>query len=184
MNEALFDLLNQQAGRVAALDTLARFFANYGVFLLAGLLGVLGAGSLVRARPLAFRTLAAAVLAVAITGGFILIAGNVIFEQRPFVGDPDTVLLIRHAADNGFPSVHAALAATIATVGALAWRRWAPLLVLMLLLATVSRVFVGVHLPGDVIAGWFGGAIAGIVAWNVSARMVRNRPVVAERSSG
>lgn len=171
MNEALFDLINQEAGRVAAVDALARFLASDGIFLLAAALGVLGAISLVRDRSLAGRAAAAAIVAIAVTGLMILASGQIIFENRPFVGDPDTVRLIAHAADNGFPSDHASVGAAIATVGGLAWPRWAPVLAVLLVLTTVSRVFVGVHLPGDVAAGWLLGGSAAVAGWYLVGRL-------------
>ena len=165
MNELLFDGVNSLAGRADALDSAARFLANDGIYVLAGLLAILGLVELRRNLPFALFVAASATFALVITGGLILVAGHLVVEQRPFVGDHDTVLLIKHAADNGFPSDHASVSAAMAVVGMLAWRRWIPVLAALLFITGLARVVVGVHLPGDILAGWIGGTAAALLAW-------------------
>lgn len=165
MNELLFDGINSLAGHVGALDSAARFLANDGIYVLAGLLAILGLAQLRRNFAFALFVAASATLALVITAGLILVAGHLVVEQRPFVADHDTVLLIKHAADNGFPSDHASVSAAIAVVGMLAWRGWIPVLAALLFLTGLARIVVGVHLPGDIVAGWIGGAAAALLAW-------------------
>lgn len=165
MNELLFDGVNGMAGHVGALDSAARFLANDGIYVLAGLLAVLGLFELRRNLPFALFVAGSATLALVITGGLIVVAGHLVVEQRPFVADHDTVLLIKHAADNGFPSDHASVSAAMAVVGMLAWRRWIPVLAVLLVVTGLARVVVGVHLPGDILAGWLGGTAAALLSW-------------------
>ena len=63
-----------------------------------------------------------------------------------------------------FPSSHAANAAAVATF--LWWYvpRWKVLWGILALLIGYSRIYVGVHYPLDVLAGWFVGVISGWVA--------------------
>ena len=164
MNEALFDLMNGH-GHTHLLDAAGRFWAQQGIIVLAAALGLLGLREIWRDWRRATAIAVAAAGALAVTGLLLLVAGHLVVEPRPFVGDHDTVLLIHHAADNSFPSDHSAVAAAMAGVGLLAWRRWAPLLALLVAAIGLARIFVGVHLPGDVLAGWIGGGAAAALAW-------------------
>jgi len=78
---------------------------------------------------------------------------NIWYDQRPFVEHPNqTVLLIKHARDNGFPSDHATVAFAVA-FAVLAFSR--PLGAFLVVAATaiaLDRVFVGVHFPIDLAA--------------------------------
>ena len=61
-----------------------------------------------------------------------------------------------------FPSGHAQVAFTVATYLSLLLRRWSPLLLLLALGVALSRIYMGVHYPLDVIVG---GALGAISAW-------------------
>ena len=176
MNEHLLDGLNGLAGLSAAGDDLGRLFAEEGIFLLALGLAALGVFQVVSDRRKGVRVAAAAGAAVGLTLVALLVVGGFIVERRPFVADGDTIQLISHSADNSFPSDHAAMAAAAATVGVLAWR-WAgvPLATLAVVIG-VSRVFVGVHYPGDVVAGWAIGVAAGWVAWRTAGLLGARLP--------
>lgn len=181
MNEGLLDIVNGAAGHWQALDGAARFMAGDGLYALAGLLAVLGLLELRRDFRRGLRIGLAAALALGVTALLIAAAGHVRYEDRPFLSDADTVRLIPHAADNGFPSDHAAAAAAIAVVGALAWRRWAPVLLAWAALIGAARVFVGVHLPDDVAAGWAMGGAAALGAWMVAGPVMAVLPAPLRR---
>ena len=96
-------------------------------------------------------------LAWGVLGGalaYILVkaAGALFYDTRPFVTD-HTAPLFAHPADNGFPSDHATLAATVALL-VMTYRRW---LGVVLLAASVSvgvaRVAAHVHHGQDIVAG-------------------------------
>jgi len=75
-------------------------------------------------------------------------------------------LLVDCGGGKSMPSSHAANAFGQAVLFAMLYRRWAwPLLVFAALIA-ISRVFVGVHYPFDILVGAIIGAAAGYVgAW-------------------
>lgn len=97
---------------------------------------------------------------------------------------PDLVPHLTHMASASFPSGHAFLSAvTYLTLGVLLARehggRRAKLLliggaVLVTLMIGVSRLYLGVHWPTDVLAGWSLGA-AWAALWWLAARLIDHR---------
>ncbi|WP_291207419.1 phosphatase PAP2 family protein [Hyphomonas sp.] len=129
----------------------------------------------------------ALVIAAAVGSGALL--GNLLklgFD-RP---RPDIVEHLTHAASSSFPSGHATLAAaTYLTLGALIARgqpnRSLKALVLsgailITILVGFSRVYLGVHWPTDVLAGWCLGAAWAALWWLV---LLRLKPSIEETRS-
>jgi undecaprenyl-diphosphatase len=101
--------------------------------------------------------------------------------------------LVSHLVDVhtlSFPSGHAMLSAvTYLTLGALA-ARFLPgrvtrayvlsLAVLVTLMVGVSRVYLGVHWPSDVLAGWCAGFVWALLCW-LAARLLQRRGVVEDQ---
>ena len=168
VNERLFDGINGLAGRWSVLDDVAKFLANDAIFVLGALIAIFGVTELVRDGRRGVMVGAAGALALLVAGALAIAAGSLVTESRPFVGDADSIQLIRHGADNAFPSDHATVAAAAAVVAAMAWRRWAVAFIALAALIGIARVFVGVHLPGDVAVGWLLGTAAALAAWRLA----------------
>jgi undecaprenyl-diphosphatase len=73
-------------------------------------------------------------------------------------------LLVRRLRSASFPSGHAASSAAAACVLVAVAPLWAPLWIAMALLMAVSRIYVGVHYPSDVLAGAGLGILVAIVS--------------------
>lgn len=127
---------------------------------------------------------AALLVLVAIVGGTLLSTGLKLGFERP---RPD---LVPHAAQvytASFPSGHAMLSAiTYLTLGALLTRveksrRIRAFImgfaVAMTLLVGMSRVYLGVHWPSDVLAGWSVGAAWASLCWFVALQLQRHGQV-------
>jgi undecaprenyl-diphosphatase len=112
-----------------------------------------------------------------------LIAGTILKDifERP---RPDLVPRAAYVSGASFPSGHSMLSAvTYLTLGALLARSHERkrlkayfLLLAMLLTAAigVTRVYLGVHWPTDVLAGWTAGAVWALLCW-LAARSLQER---------
>jgi undecaprenyl-diphosphatase len=77
-----------------------------------------------------------------------------LFERtRPFLWDTEIAPLIKTPSSSSFPSGHSATAAAGAMTLSVLYPPFAPVLVLAGLLVVLSRVYLGVHFPFDVLAG-------------------------------
>ena len=84
-------------------------------------------------------------------------------RPRPYTHRPDIVLLVKKLRDYSFPSGHAA--ASFAAASALAfsrWRHWRPAMVLAVLIS-LSRLYLYVHYPSDVLCGALLGTLCGLI---------------------
>lgn len=96
-------------------------------------------------------------------------------DPRPCVELSDIVLRVGMLTSSGTASAHSANMAALATIFwlALGWRGafWVP----VALLTGLSRIYVGVHYPGQVLFGWACGVFAGVVVWYTWAAFVSRR---------
>jgi undecaprenyl-diphosphatase len=136
---------------------------------------------LARRRPtVVFAVTALAVWSVDL---FVQILKELIHRPRPFeeISDPEPLTTL--AVSYSLPSGHAATSFAGAVVLSYFFPRAAPWLLLLATAVAYSRVYIGVHYPGDVVAGAAIGA-----AWGVAAVLVystvRTRRARAARRLG
>lgn len=99
------------------------------------------------------------VLTLPLALGLSVLARHFYFDPRPFVVEYFTPL-ISHVADNGFPSDHVLLLATLASLITIFHRRMGVFLWLITLVVGIARVYVGVHHPIDI----FGSILIALVS--------------------
>jgi undecaprenyl-diphosphatase len=101
-------------------------------------------------------------LSIIYVGAYV--AGHLYFDPRPFiVGHFEP--LIPHAPDNGFPSDHALLTSAIAAIITFFSRRIAVILWVVAIFVAISRVYVGLHHPIDVIGSFFISLVGATIAY-------------------
>lgn len=108
--------------------------------------------------------------------GLITLAGMLYYDPRPFVVQ-HIHPLFAHAADNGFPSDHAALTMFLAVCVLFYSRPWGAALAVNALLVGIARVLAHVHSPLDIIAGFVFAAAAAAAAHWAAQRIARRRPL-------
>jgi membrane-associated phospholipid phosphatase len=125
---------------------------------------------------LAVKTIASLVFVVVL----IKLGAAIYTDPRPFVVDPSVKPLFAHAADNGFPSDHTTVAATVALLVMTYRRRLGAVLLGLSMVAGAARVAAHVHHVQDIIAGLLIAAVVvGVVAstWAWAEPRLRARNV-------
>ncbi len=101
----------------------------------------------------------------AVAGSWTLAEGaKYLFDRaRPFIWDTEIAPLIKTPSSSSFPSGHSATAAAGALTLSALYPSFAPLLMAAAFLVVLSRVYLGVHFPFDVLAGGVIGTTTAIV---------------------
>jgi undecaprenyl-diphosphatase len=110
-----------------------------------------------------------------------LVLKSTVDRQRPYETLAEADPLLRASVGNSFPSGHAATSFAGAVILAYLLPRALPALLVLATLVAVSRVYVGVHYPLDILAGAaLGALVAGIV---MAALRLRPRISAGRRRS-
>lgn len=178
MNYHLFETINNLSGD-GTLDTVMKATAKYAIF---GVFAVIAVLCLLRLREREFRPVIASGAALVVTFLLSLAGAAAYHEKRPFQTHRVHQLLA-HASGQSFPSDHAtaAFGVALAVLAFLSWR-WGVALFLVALLIGFSRVYDGIHYPGDIA----GGLVAAIIGVGVVAAInngTRARPAGRRRLS-
>jgi undecaprenyl-diphosphatase len=150
------------------MDTLIIFGAKY---LIGVPLVVLVLYFILAKREVKYRLVWMSVFAMTFAYALARVAGDLYNNPRPFIVGHFKPL-IEHAADNGFPSDHTLLAATLASVIFYFNKRMGVVLWAVTFVIAASRVFAGVHHVEDTLASMLI-AIAAVFAAHFIVRAIR-----------
>ncbi|MGQ0636710.1 MAG: phosphatase PAP2 family protein [Planctomycetaceae bacterium] len=161
-------------------EEVGRDFSALGGFAVLTLIVVTAAGYLVIVQ----KRHAALLVVVASLGGLVVMQMLKTLIDRP---RPEIVPHLARVTTASFPSGHAMLSAVVyLTLGALLarfvpQRRLKTYLLAVALFLTflvgASRVFLGVHYPSDVLAGWTAGLVWAVLCW-LATRFLQRRGAV------
>jgi undecaprenyl-diphosphatase len=76
-----------------------------------------------------------------------------------------------HSSSFSFPSSHAANMGSAVFLLSKAFKPWTPLFVIIALLVGLSRVYLGLHYPSDVLGGYVLGLTLGYIVWCVVEKL-------------
>jgi undecaprenyl-diphosphatase len=187
VNYEIFSLVNGMAGQFGPLDLLMVVAAKYLIFLLFAAAAVVTG---LRARqdgwwPAGAWRIGQVGLTLAL--GFALsVAIRVLgLSQRPFQTH-EVHQLLDHAPGVSLPSDHSTASFAIAiAVWFFVSAKWGPYFMGFAALIAVSRVFVGVHYPADIVAGALVAMVAGLAVWGATLlwkdAFIRRYAVAEER---
>src|SRR5437763_1626830 len=158
MDWSIFHWLNDATRGNDAGQDAAEIFNTWAIVVVI----VVAVGAWILARPGGSLRWKLATASAAASAALGLIANVVLskiwYHDRPFATHPSqTVLLVHHAKDNGFPSDHATVAFAIAFAVVAFSRPLGALLVVAATAIALDRIFVGVHYPADIVASCFVG---------------------------
>lgn len=152
-------------------DPLFIFGAKY-LFLLACLIGLLW----FRRLPKEKKKEAIVFALIALPTIYVVsrIASLLYLDPRPFVAGHFTPL-VPHAPDNGFPSDHTLLVSAIASIMFPFDRKTSAVVWVIAAIVGISRVYVGVHHPIDVVGSAVIAMAASALAYQVMRKFVVGR---------
>lgn len=161
MDNFFFHIINDQAGKNSGLDFLGVFSAKYLEYFLVFLLFLFLIERFSKYWPMVLKAFVAAGLARL---GIVNIIRLIWPRTRPFV-ENNINLLVEKSDEASFPSGHAAFYFAISAIVFSYDKKAGVLFFLVSFIITISRVFVGIHWPSDILAG----AVIGIFsAWLVN----------------
>jgi len=158
---SLFLAINSLVGYVGWLDSIIVFLTSASTWRIAG--GALAVALLIWGNNPLRRTVITAIVAIVIAdlSAFHLLK-PLFARPRPGHDLPDFIILTGAGSYNGFPSNHAANMMAMAVVFTLRQQKpWSYILIPLALLVGFTRIWVGVHFPGDVLGGWLWGVLIG-----------------------
>ena len=107
-----------------------------------------------------------------------LLIKPLVARDRPWVALADYLPLLYSSDPYSFPSGHttAAFAASLSWLRLAPGNRWSYLSLCAAVLMGLSRLYVGVHYPSDVLAGVLAGALAALCATGLLSRLQEKFP--------
>lgn len=114
-------------------------------------------------KPVRRKAIIQTLVAFPLANGITDLLKNGLRWTRPCVDLADIVVRVEKLTSFGTASAHSANMATVAFVMTYYFRWWGVPWILIALFTGLSRIYVGVHYPSQVLFGWTCGALAGLL---------------------
>jgi len=150
MDKYFFNLINGFAGRSGLLDGLAVFFAVYSEYVLLFILAGLLLFNFKKHWKMVFSGLIISAVSRFVVASLIRFMW---FRPRPFVENSVNLLVNHSGEEASFPSGHASFYFALSTVVFLHNRKLGIFFYFVTVIMTLSRVFIGIHWPVDILFG-------------------------------
>ena len=161
MDYLIFEKIYSLSGKSIFLDTLNIFISRYFIWLMLFLFFLNFFRKDQRSISLSiFLKLLASIVLTLLINHFISL---IWLRERPFVTHPEITPLLTPTTKKSFPSNHAAIAFAITFFDLIFLRKFWGVFLVMAVLVALSRIFVGVHYPTDIIAGAISGFLAVLI---------------------
>ncbi|MFP3886768.1 undecaprenyl-diphosphatase [Priestia filamentosa] len=164
LNTDLFRIINDLGKQYSSLNMPMIFIAEYMVYVLALVVFLFW---LTKNKMMVI----CATLTFALAEVIGKMAGMMYSNPQPFAELSNVNKLIGKAIDNSFPSDHTILFFSFCISFWLCRRGWGFLWVILACIVGVSRIWVGVHYPADVLAGAFISVFSAIVTYAVIPKL-------------
>ncbi|OFD51490.1 undecaprenyl-diphosphatase [Bacillus mycoides] len=161
LNIDAFRAINDLGKQYPSLNSTMTFVAEYMVYFLALIIIAYWFTRSTQNRMMIVQAMVAFVTAEVIGK----IAGKFYSNYQPFAVLPDVNKLVDHAVDNSFPSDHTILFFSICFSFWLVHKKVGWLWIALAFCVAISRIWVGVHYPFDVVTGALLGSISALFSY-------------------
>lgn len=153
MNLYFFEMINGMAHKSVLMDTAMIAATNYLPYIFMATLTCMYFYGFYKERKSLRRTAIDIVVMMLIDMALSFVIGYLYPEARPFVGH-NVNQLIQHSPNSSFPSNHALGTMAIALGLIAPYRTYGVVFVFLAVIVGISRVYVGVHYPVDILGGF------------------------------
>lgn len=163
MDIYLFRIINNFAGSYPIFDRLVVYVTRYLIYTLP-FLAALSFYFIFKTNRERLFELTKAVFAAFLAYALNFLISVIYFRLRPiFTLDDVHQLMTKPITDKSFPSDHTAVSFAIAFFVFWIGRKWGSAMLVLAFLIGISRIYVGVHYPSDVLVGALIGLVSAVI---------------------
>jgi undecaprenyl-diphosphatase len=180
MNSNLFRMINNLGKQYTDLNPFFVFIAEYMIFFLAlaVLMFLFSRGNKNRIMVIC------AFIALFISEILAKIAGQFHSNYQPFAELPNVNKLVEKAVNNSFPSDHTIIFFSFCITFWLFKRGWGFLWGILAVLVGISRIWVGVHYPADVLVGAIISIVSAMIVYKIVLKLSLTKKFLRNQGVG
>ncbi|PAK37496.1 undecaprenyl-diphosphatase [Peribacillus simplex] len=180
MNSNLFRMINNLGKQYTDLNPFFVFIAEYMIFflVLAVLMFLFSRNN--KNRIMVF----CAFIALVISEILAKIAGQFHSNYQPFAELPNVNKLVEKAVNNSFPSDHTIIFFSFCITFWLFKRGWGFLWGILAVLVGISRIWVGVHYPADVLVGAIISIVSAMIVYKIVLKLSLTKKFLRNQGVG